>query len=94
MRNPGGYFISTDPHPRRGRFACTEVDTFSCRHCNRVVFVQPMCDPSDMGGLCKVCMGYVCPRCAGTGRCDPLEAKLEREEARYHARRWMAEAAS
>ena len=57
-----------------------EWSTFTCQHCNKVVRVPMHADPAEIGGLCKVCMGLVCPRCAGLGRCDPFEAKLERVE--------------
>jgi len=68
----------------------TEWPTFTCGHCPNVRRVQPYCDPADLGGLCKICMRVICERCVGLG-CDPFEKKLEREEARYHARRWIEE---
>ena len=52
----------------------------------RVVHVPPRADPADIGGLCSLCMGLICPKCVGKG-CDPLEKKLERQEAHYHALR-------
>ena len=73
-----------------------EVDTFSCQHCNKVVFVEPFCDPADMGGLCRVCNGLICEECVKECICDPHEKKLERweledkikrERASYLARR-------
>lgn len=76
MRRPGGYSILTDPDA-----SPVERDTFSCQHCNRVVTVQPRCDPADLGGFCTVCAGLICPACSGKG-CDPLEKKLERMEHR------------
>lgn len=66
-----------------GPFGENECDTFTCSHCNTIVFVKPKCDPADMGGLCKTCMGLICPRCANKGGCDPHEEKLKRIEARY-----------
>jgi hypothetical protein len=33
-------------------------------------------DPADMGGLCKICMKFECPKCLGKG-CTPFEKKLE-----------------
>ena len=81
MRNAGGYSIITEP----GK-ADVESDTFTCRHCGKVVFVKPMCDPADMGGRCTVCDGLVCPDCVGKG-CDRLEEKLRREERSYEALR-------
>ena len=76
MRNPGGYSIITDPWA-----GTKEADTFTCQHCNKVVFVKPMCDPADMGGRCTCCNGLICQNCVGKG-CDPMEKKLKRLEAR------------
>ncbi len=64
-----------------------EADTFSCKHCGKVVHVKPRMDPADMGGMCGCCGGLICPLCIAEGVCDPLEKKLERWEASYHARR-------
>ena len=66
-----------------------ENDTFTCRHCQRVVDVPHMGKPEDVGGLCTICMGAICPRCVAKGACDPFEEKLKRMEASYQARRWM-----
>lgn len=82
MRNPGGYAIITDPG-----CGVTEQDSFTCHHCNRIVFVKPKCSPSDLGGLCKTCMKFICPHCVNKGNCDPWEEQMKRAEASYHARR-------
>lgn len=74
MRNPGGYSIVIEPGKRD-----VEHDTFTCKHCCKVVFVKPMCDPADMGGRCTCCNGLICKHCVGKG-CDPLEEKLRRWE--------------
>lgn len=76
MRNPGGYLIG---HCEDGRIA--ECDTFTCAHCQRVTFVKPKQKPEDVGGLCKICMGLICPQCTGQG-CVPFERTLEAQEAR------------
>ncbi len=76
MRNPGGYLYGVDPVD-----GVSECDTFTCLHCQQVVFVKPLCDPADMGGLCKVCMGNICPSCVGLG-CTPWEKQMEIAEAR------------
>ena len=81
MRKPQGYAILFDEGGIH-----KEADSFSCGHCNAITLVKPMMDPADMGGLCKVCMRFVCPRCVGNA-CDVIEKKLERWEASYHARR-------
>lgn len=81
MRNPGGYSIITDPET-----GIKEADTFTCQHCNRVIFVKPFADPASMGGRCSCCDGLICPNCVGKG-CDPMEEKLKRQEASYEALR-------
>lgn len=92
MRNPGGYAFITNPSPGKihldgGRveFACegvTEYDTFSCRHCGSVRHVRPKERPEDLGGLCKQCMGIICPSCLDEGQCTPLIKRIEEEEER------------
>ncbi len=77
MRRPQGYGIET----RDGK-VIGEEDSFTCGHCNTIVFVKPRQDPADMGGLCKLCMRLTCPVCAGKASCDPFEKKLERMESR------------
>lgn len=82
MRKPGGYSIILDPNAK----GPLEEDTFTCRHCSRVVFVKSMCDPADMGGRCTCCDSLICPGCVGKG-CDHIEKKLERWEKQGAARR-------
>jgi hypothetical protein len=82
MLKPQGYAVLYDAD---GTIA--EMDSFSCGHCNRIVHVRPKADPAEVGGLCKCCMRLICPHCLDTGTCDPIERKLERQEARYHALR-------
>ncbi len=67
-----------------------EMATFTCGHCQAIRHVKPYCDPADLGGLCKICMGVVCEKCVGNG-CDPFEEKLKRQEARGRSQRWMDE---
>lgn len=73
-----------------GPMGVREADTFTCAHCNTIRHVKPFCDPADLGGLCKTCMGVICETCVGKG-CDPLMKKIERAEKAHDARRWMAE---
>ena len=94
MRNAGGYsqIICDDPgrtiaKDAYGREVPTEADTFTCGHCNKVVFVRPRERPEDIGGLCKQCMKLICPHCLIAGNCTPLEKRLAAQEARYHALR-------
>jgi hypothetical protein len=77
MRNPGGhYFICDESGVQQ------EHDTFTCRHCNRIVVVKPKADPADMGGRCYVCDSLICKVCVARGLCDVIEKKLDRAEAR------------
>jgi hypothetical protein len=90
---PGGGYFGRGPGMGKGRVFGgpwgndKECDTFSCKHCCRVVFIKPFCDPADMGGLCRSCHGLICEDCVKLGNCDPYEEKLKRWEASYHARR-------
>ena len=77
MHRAQGYAVITEP----GR-ADAETDTFTCKHCNCVVFVKPYQDAAEMGGFCRLCMAHICAQCAATGACDPFEKKLQRLEAR------------
>ena len=78
MRNPGGYAIIVDPMTLRGS---QELDTFTCVHCNGVVFLRAQQAPADAGGWCLCCMKPVCPRCAGK-ECRPFMRWVEEQEAR------------
>lgn len=63
-----------------GDGATVERDTFQCKHCQRVVFVQPRAAASDSGGWCRRCMAPVCGPCADSGKCEPWEKQLEEIE--------------
>jgi hypothetical protein len=80
MRNAQGYACIVDPDE-----GIREADTFTCFHCQQIIHVKPKMDPADMGGLCKLCMKLICPRCVG-GRCDPFFKRVEREEKKFEAR--------
>lgn len=77
MRNPGGYAVWTEADG-----GIVERDSFTCRHCQFVVFVPPRTDPANLGGLCKQCMGLICPKCVAQGTCTPFEKALEKMEAK------------
>ena len=77
MRRPQGYAITTEPDK-----ATIEEDTYTCCHCNCIVFVKANSDPSDMGGFCRMCYSHICSDCADKGTCDPFEKKLEAMERR------------
>ena len=81
MLRPGGYACIADPV-----FGRRELDTFTCAHCNRITHVKPEQRPEDIGGLCKVCMGLICPMCVGRA-CVPFLKKLDQMEARARALR-------
>lgn len=63
-----------------------EYDTIVCFHCNRVVHVKPRMDPANLGGLCKICMKLICPKCLNAG-CTPFEKTIEAVERRYETLR-------
>jgi len=81
-----GYAILTEPdRPTK------ENDTFTCGHCNRVVFVKPDADPVTYGGWCGGCTRLICPACEAekvrTLACRPFEKWLEQQEAKQTTRR-------
>jgi hypothetical protein len=80
MRRPGGYAAISDPER-----PIKECDTFTCCHCNTVVFVTGPVD--DMGGFCTLCMKHTCKDCNAKGTCSPFEKKIERMERRDRLRR-------
>lgn len=78
----GGYTTTTDPET-----GTTECDTFTCGHCQKIVFVKPKEDPASIGGMCFQCMHLVCPRCVGLAVCSPWQKQMEVAEAKDRARR-------
>ena len=80
MRSPQGYARVSGPD------GVVERDTFTCHHCQRIVFVAPKADPSTLGGFCRLCMKHICGPCAHEGTCRPFEKKLEEYERanRFH----------
>lgn len=94
MRNAGGYgqVLGCDGPPAQlrdvyGREIPHECDSYSCGHCNRVVFVRPKEKPEDIGGMCYQCWHLVCPHCVDKAICTPLEKRLEIMERRAEALR-------
>ena len=83
MRRPGGWASLTD---RETGKVTGECDTTTCAHCNAITHVKAGCRPEDIGGLCKLCMGLICPKCVG-GDCVPFLKKIEIWEERNHALR-------
>jgi hypothetical protein len=78
VRKPQGYAVTIEPDK-----ADVEEDTFTCAHCNSIVFVKPCQDPSEMGGFCRLCYAHICGSCADQGECVPFEKKLEALESRF-----------
>lgn len=77
-----GYGLTVEP----GK-ADVEEDTFTCCHCNSVVFLKPREGVADAGGFCRMCMKGTCGPCADKGECTPFEKKLEEMESRDRFRR-------
>ena len=93
FRKPQGYARRFDNHGQEHKdlaFGDTiapsvERDTFTCGHCSRIVHVHPKDRPEDIGGLCKVCFGLICPPCVGLlikHGCTPFIKKIEAIEHR------------
>lgn len=70
------------PIALRGNAEETECDTYTCSHCQRIVHVPVKADPSEIGGLCKQCMGLICPVCVDKRTCTPWERTMAENEAR------------
>lgn len=89
MLRAGGYgqLICEDPtkefgRDQFGRRIAAEADSFTCRHCNLVVFVNAGEKAADIGGFCKCCTGLICGPCVDEGTCTPLEKRLLAMERR------------
>lgn len=67
-----------------------ENDTFTCKHCSRVVDVPPARAGSDVNfDFCRACMAPICLSCAEVARekgCIPWLKRIENYE-RQHAER-------
>ena len=85
MRNPQGYETLFDVAGGGGLLG--EQDTFTCHHCQRIVSVPVKADPANIGGLCKICMNLICPKCVNIGSCTPWVESMRRMEAKAAARR-------
>ena len=82
MRNAGGYLIATGVDGQ-----VSECDSFTCGHCCRVVWVGARERAADIGGFCRCCTKLICGPCVDTGRCEPLETRLQAMERRQDALR-------
>ncbi len=94
MRNHHGYTTITGDLAQKDptlveigiRHTEAEIDTFTCAHCNAVKHIPPKCDPAALGGLCKQCMGLICPKCVGKRICNPWEKEMLLRESRERFR--------
>lgn len=78
MLKPQGYAIAVDPSGK----SVLECDTFTCNHCNSIVFMKDAkTDPDSVGGFCRLCMKNICKHCLDK-TCIPFERKLLAMEAR------------
>lgn len=55
----------------------TARDTYTCRHCNRIVIVQPMQRPEDIGRRCGGCDGLLCVACSARDGCSHIEKRCD-----------------
>lgn len=95
FRRPQGYARRFNNHQEHGfghqdlafgekiMAPSVERDTLTCGHCSRIVHVQPLSRPEDVGGQCRVCMALICYPCylrmAKYG-CEPFIKKIEQIE--------------
>lgn len=80
MRKPGGELTVFGPSTSVTR------DTFTCKHCQKIVVVPPKARAEDCGGWCRMCAAPICTECSAKP-CVPFEKRLERLEASHEARR-------
>lgn len=78
MNKTRGLMLITDP-----AFGCQEVETFTCKHCQRVEDKPPFktATSEGIGAWCSCCDAPICLRCEGKP-CIPIERWLDRQEAR------------
>ncbi len=60
----------------------SQIRTFTCIHCNRVVQVAHGASPDKCGGFCFRCDAPTCLPCAKQGTCTPFEKKIDQMEAK------------
>jgi hypothetical protein len=89
MFKPGGYLEINDPDPAKGlgQKAKQEYDTVTCGHNGEIVKVPANCPAHALPyAMCWGCRRYICLKCdaelSRTLKCDVIEKKLERMEAR------------
>ncbi len=97
MRNPQGYAQLVGDMSAAGiydfstdtRIVASEMDTFSCGHCGRIVHVPVRTDPASIGGGCRICQSNICPKCVDNGTCTPQEEMLAQMEKKAEVNRWF-----
>ncbi len=82
MKKQGGYSLIVNAADSGRNIEC---DTYTCRHCQRIVMVKPMCDPMDLGRRCGGCDGLLCRRCSALDGCSHIEKRLAQMESRAAA---------
>lgn len=78
MRKAQNWSIETD-----GLGFTQECDSFTCYHCQRVVFVPPGQSAFNLGGGCRVCQQLICSKCVDLGTCRPWEEQMLKIEHKY-----------
>jgi hypothetical protein len=90
-----GYAVLIDPDAKQH---VQEWNARVCNHCGKIDHIPPFDDGTNLGGMCKRCMGLICAKCVDwtrrTGRCRPqdqwmreMEERARRIEARKDALR-------
>lgn len=72
-----GFLAITDP------YGTVTTETYTCNHCNRTGEVKDRKQTELLAVTCHSCFSYVCPNCAGVGKCEPFEKRLEAYERRH-----------
>ena len=77
MLRPQGYGVWVEPG-----VSTREQDSFTCGHCNAIVFVSPLTPTRRVSddGFCRLCSSHVCPTCTDKGDCTPFMRLVERAE--------------
>jgi hypothetical protein len=73
-----------------GPNAVVERDSFTCGHCQRIVFVPPGRSATDIGGGCRICHHLICGRCVDLGICKPFEQQIAEIERNWERDRMLS----
>ena len=80
----GQYFEGAINDP--GRVLVGEVHSSTCAHCSAMTEFPSQKTMLEYVDICRGCMRLICLPCVGKP-CDPVEAKLERQELEARLRR-------